>query len=169
MGNTKLGRPTEHRLQVIRNQASQVLWNGRIETTHAYAKATQRIVEKIITMAIKGYTDVKKVEKEVTNAKGVKVKKTVLEDGAKKLTARRRIMALVYDLFEVRNKKESKRSFDKRTRHINHPLVEKIFNEIAPKYDARAKELKQGGGYTRVIRTGNRVGDDAMMAIIELV
>ena len=42
-------------------------------------------------------------------------------------------------------------------------------NVIAPKYDARAKELGQKGGYTRIIKTGIRKGDNAEMAIIELI
>ena len=169
MSIAKLGRPTEQRMAVIRNQVSQLLWNGRIETTHPYAKATQRAAEKIITAAILSYQDTVKVEKEVINSKGVKVKKTVLQDGPKKLAARRKIMAYVYDLFEIRSKDESKKSFEKRTKNINHPLVEKIFNEIAPKYAKRAKELGTGGGYTRVLRIGPRRGDNAEMAIVELV
>jgi large subunit ribosomal protein L17 len=78
-------------------------------------------------------------------------------------------MALVYDLQEIKTKKESKKSFDKRTKHINHPIIEKIFNELAPKYAKRIKDLGQGGGYTRVLRTGVRTGDDAETAIVELV
>jgi large subunit ribosomal protein L17 len=110
-----------------------------------------------------------KVDKDVVNAKGVKVKKTVLQDGEKKLAARRKIMGMVYDLFEVRTKDETKRSFEKRTKNINHPLIEKIFTELAPKYAKRIKEVKSGGGYTRVIKLGVRRGDDAEMAIVELV
>jgi len=169
MGNTKLGRATDQRMAVIRNQVSQLLWNGRIETSFAYAKATARNTEKVITIAINAFEDTVKVDKDVVNSKGVKVKKTVLQDGAKKLAARRKIMGMVYDLFEVKTKDETKRSFEKRTKNINHPLIEKIFTELAPKYAKRAKEVKQGGGYTRVIKLGVRRGDDAEMAIVELV
>jgi len=168
-GNTKLGAATDMRLAIIRNQASQLLWVGRIVTSLAYARATARIAEKIITIAINCYQDVVKVDKEVINAKGVKVKKTVMQDGADKLAGRRKVMGKVYDLFEVRAKEETKRWFDKRTKNINHPLVEKIFNELAPKYAKRAKEVGQGGGYTRVLKLGNRRGDDCEMALIELV
>jgi len=169
MGTDKLGRRTDQRLQVIRNQVSQLLWNGRIETTVGYAKSTARVAEKIITIAINSYQDMVKVEKEAVNSKGVIVKKTVLQDGEKKLAARRKIMAKTYDLFEVRTKEESKKAFDKRTKNINHPLIEKIFNELAPRYAKRAKEVGQGGGYTRVLKLGARKGDDAEMAIVELV
>ena len=165
----KLGYPTKERKALIRNQVSQLLWNGRIETTHDRGKSTAREAEKILTIAIGAYADTVTVEKEVINAKGVKVKKKVMQDGPAKLAARRKIMAKTYDLFEVRTKAESKRSFDKRTAHINHPLVEKIFNELAPRYAKRAKEVGQGGGYTRVLHLGNRRGDDAEMALVELV
>lgn len=45
----------------------------------------------------------------------------------------------------------------------DHSMVKKLFDEIAPLFTERA------GGYTRVIRSGHRVGDAAPMAILELV
>ena len=165
----KLGRPTKERMAVIRNQASTLLWNGRIETTLAKAKAVAAYAERLLTTAINSYNDTVKVEKEVVNSKGVTVKRAVLQDGPQKLNARRKLMAKLYDLQEVKTKEESKRAFTKRTKHINHPLIEKIFNELAPKYAKRAKELGQGGGYTRVLKLGVRRGDNAEMALLELV
>ena len=165
----KIGRATDQRLAMIRNLVSQLLWNGRIETTLDRAKSARSAAEKILTIAIDHFEDVVKVEKEVINNKGVKVKKTVLQDGPTKLAARRKIMSMIYDLFEVRSKDETKRSFDKRTKHINHPLVEKIFNELAPRYAKRAKETGTGGGYTRVLKLCPRRGDNAEMALVELV
>ena len=42
-------------------------------------------------------------------------------------------------------------------------MAQKLFKEIAPKYDDR------NGGYTSVTRIGERRGDAAEMAVIELV
>ena len=165
----KMGRPTDQRLAIIRNQVSNLLWNGRIETTLTKAKSTRSAAEKVLTLAINSYKDTVKVEKEVVNAKGVKVKRNVMQDGPQKLDARRKIMAKVYDLHEVKSKEETKKAFTKRTKNINHPLVEKIFNELAPRYAKRAEQVGQGGGYTRILKLGARKGDNAEMAIIELV
>lgn len=165
----KLNRPTDERIAVLRNQASNLLWNGRIETTLAKAKDLRSYVEKILTLAINTYEDTVKVTKETVNEKGVKVGKEVVNDGPKKLAARRAIMSKVYDLQEQRVDKESKASFVARTEGIAHPLVEKIFNEYAPKYATRKQELGVGGGYTRIVKLGTRNGDNAEMAIIELV
>ncbi|MGN1200673.1 MAG: 50S ribosomal protein L17 [Candidatus Caccovivens sp.] len=169
MANDKLGRPSKERNAMLRGQVSTLLWNGKIETTLAKAKSTARMAEKILTLAINSYEDTVKVEKEVKGADGKKVKKEVLNDGPKKLNARRKIMGYVYDLQEQRKHKESITAYKARVEGINHPLLEKIFNVYAPKYAERAKQVGQGGGYTRVIKLGKRVGDNADMAIVELV
>ena len=54
----KLGRTTEQRLAILRNQASQLLWYGKIETTEARAKELRPYVEKLITKAVNTYDDV---------------------------------------------------------------------------------------------------------------
>ena len=165
----KLGRPTDERLAVLRNQATTLLWTGKIETTLEKAKAVRSYAEKLLTLAINSYEDTVKVTKEVVNAKGEKVKKEVLNDGPKKLAARRKLMASLYDVQEQKAEKESKAAFEKRTAEVAHPLIEKIFNVYAPKYAERAKKLGQAGGYTRVIKLGQRRGDASEMAIVELV
>ena len=165
----KLGKPTAQRMALLRGQVTDLLWYGKIETTYARAKEVQRIAEKIITKAIKTYTDTyKKVETRKT-AKGQDIKVEIVNDGTKKLAVRRAIMGMVYDKPEVRAPKEKLADFKARTKNIKHPLIEKIFNEYAPKYDSRAKELGQGGGYTRVLKLGFRAGDSAEAALIELV
>ena len=165
----KLGRETAQHMAILRSQVSTLFWTGRVETTLARAKATASLAEKYLTLAINTYTDTKTVEKDFTNDKGVKSKRKVLVDGPKKLAARRKLMGLVYDLQEIRSKDESKKSFEKRTQNINHPIIEKIFNELAPKYAKRIKEVGTAGGYTRVLKLGVRKGDDAMTALVELV
>lgn len=165
----KLGRPTDQREALLRNQVSELLWNGKIETTYARAREVSRIAEKLLTVAVNTYTDtVKKVETR-KNAKGQDIKVELVNDGPKKLAARRKIMASVYDLQEQRKENESKANFVARTENIRHPLIEKMFNEYAPKYAKRAKESGQKGGYTRVLKLGARRGDSAELAVIELV
>ena len=78
-------------------------------------------------------------------------------------------MSKVRDLSEIKGEKESKAEFKARTADIKHPLVEKIFTTYAPKYAKRIEEKGQGGGYTRILRTGQRRGDAADMCILELI
>ncbi len=165
----KLGRTTKQRLAILRNQASQLLWYGKLETTAARAKELQPYVEKLITKAIDSYEDVVEIEVVAKDKKGKEVKTTAYKDGPKKLAARRAIMAKTYDLQEIKPFAEKKSDFKKRTGKIQHPLMEKLFNELAPKYAQRAEELGQGGGYTRIYLLGQRRGDGAETAIIELV
>ena len=165
----KLGRTTEQRLAILRNQASQLLWYGKIETTEARAKELRSYVEKLITKAVNTYDDVVEEVKITKDKKGKDVKTTSYKDGPKKLAARRAIIAKTYDLQEIKGFSEKKSDYKKRTAQIAHPLIEKIFNEIAPKYAQRKEELGQGGGYTRIYLLGARRGDGAQQAIIELV
>lgn len=165
----KLNKPTDQRLAIIKNQATNLLWYGSIKTTLAKAKEVRSYAEKLLTLAINSYQDTVKVTKTTLNEKGEKVKTEVVNDGPKKLNARRVIMSKVYDIQEVRADKESKTNFIARTKDIAHPLLEKIFNEHAPKYHARKEELGTGGGYTRIVKLGTRNGDNAPMALIELV
>ena len=165
----KLGVNATQRLALIKNQASALLWHGKIETTVARAKEVAAYVSKIITLAVNTYTDTVETEVKVADAKGKETTKTLVKDGTKKLNARRKIMTLVNDLQEVKGFKESKPEFKKRTKAIKYPLIEKIFDEYAPKYANRKEEKGQGGGYTRIYKLGVRRGDAAEMAILELV
>ena len=168
-GFNKLNKRPALRDAILCNQVTTLLWTGRLETTYARAKAVQRIADKIIALAVKTYDDTVTVQKDVVDSKGVKSKREVINDGAKKLAARRAVMAQVYDVQEQRADKESKADFVARTESIKHPLIEKIFNVYGPKYKKRAEELGTNGGYTRVIKAGPRRGDAAEVAIIELV
>ncbi len=166
----KLGMNATKRMALIKNQASALLWHGKIETTEARAEEVEGYVAKILTLAVNSYTDTVETETTVVDAKGKEVKKTLVKDGVKKLNARRKIMTMVNDLQEVKGFKESKPDFKKRTKAVKSPLIEKIFDEYAPKYAARKEENNgNGGGYTRIYKLGPRKGDAAEVAIIELV
>lgn len=47
--------------------------------------------------------------------------------------------------------------------HNDNNAVSKVFNELAPRYKDR------NGGYTRIVKTTERKGDNALMVILELV
>lgn len=47
--------------------------------------------------------------------------------------------------------------------HNDNVAVKKVFDELAPKYATR------NGGYTRILKLDERRGDNALMAIIELI
>ncbi len=165
----KLGRTSKERNALLRGLASQLLWYGKIETTAAKAKELRSYVEKLITKAVNTYDDNVEIEITKQDKKGKDFTVTTVKDGAKKLAARRAIMAKTYDLQEIKAFHEKKSEYKARTADVQHRLMDKLFNEIAPKYAARKEELGQGGGYTRIYLLGERRGDAAQKAIIELV
>ena len=169
MAMRKLGRPSDQRKAMLRGLVSELLWRGSIETTESRAKEVRKVAEKIITLAMKEYQNTVEVEKTVTDEKGKSVTVTVKNDQPSKLAARRRMMAYLYDYKEERKDGESRTDYRARTKDVKHPLVEKVFNELAPKYDKRRQEVGQGGGYTRIIKKGPRKGDAAETVILELV
>ena len=161
----KLGKRTDLRLAILKNQVSQLLWNGKLETTEARAKEVQKLAEKYITLAVNTYKDTVEVEKtKIVGGQATTVK--VLNDGANKLAARRTLMRNLADLQETRQDKESKTEYKIRTKTVRHPLIEKMFNEYAPKFDASAQEKGQRGGYTAVYKMNQRRGDGSEMALV---
>ena len=175
-GYRKLGKTTPQRKALLRNQVTNLLYHGKIKTTETRAKEVKRIAEKLITLAIKEKDNFEEVTvaakvakkdangkrvKEVVNGKKVtvydEVQKTIKKDKASRLAARRAILAYLYPVTEVPADGKAVR------KNIRHPLMEKIFNEIAPKYAGR------NGGYTRIVKLGARKGDGAMEVILELV
>jgi len=165
----KLSKRASLRKALLRNQVTQLLWNGRIETTLARAKEIQPLAERLITLAVRDYDNTVEVTKEFNNDKGQLVTETFTNDGSEKLASRRRIMAFCYDIPNIKNDGESKADFRIRTKDVKHPLVEKMFREYGPKYRARKEEKGTGGGYTRIMRKGPRHGDGAEMVVIELI
>lgn len=158
----KLGKATDARMALLKNQVSQLLWNGKLETTEARAKEVQKLAEKYITLAVGSYKDTVQVEKtKIVN--GAETKVTVINDGAKKLAARRQLMSALADLQEARNDKESATEYKLRTKAVKHPLIEKMFNVYAPKFDGK------NGGYTAVYKMNARRGDGAEMALVVIL
>jgi len=165
----KLGRTADKRKALLRNQVTNLLWYGRIETTEARAKEVRSIAEKMITLAVREYDKTVDVQKKFHNDKGQIVEQTVTNDLPEKLHARRLMMAYLYDLQETKQADESKKEYKERTKDNKHPVVEKLFREYGPKYRARNTEKNCAGGYTRIYKLGARRGDAAEMVVIELV
>lgn len=165
----KLGKPSDQRLAMLRNQATQLIWYGKIETTLARAKEVRKVAERLITLAVRECDNTLEVVKAFNNEKGQTVSITVTNDMPSKLHARRMMMATLYNITVEKNQDETKAEYKERTKDIKFPVVEKLFREIGPKYKKRNEEKGCAGGYTRILRKGPRRGDSAEMVIIELV
>ena len=167
----KLGKASAQRNALLRNQVTQLLYHGKIRTTEARAKEVVKIAEKLITLAVKekdNYDEVTvtaKVAKKDKDGKRVKevvdgkkvtvydeVEKTIKKDQPSRLHARRQMLKVLYPVKEGENKK---------AKEVD--MVAKLFDEIAPKYADR------NGGYTRIVKIGQRKGDAAMEVLLELV
>ena len=165
----KLGRTADQRKALLRGLVTDLIWYGRIETTEAKAKEVRRIADRMITLAVKECENTVSVTKETHNEKGQLVTLEVTNDAPSKLHARRLMMAYLYDLQEQKKQDESKADFKERTKDNKHPVVEKLFREIGPKYKARNAEKNCSGGYTRIYKLGPRRGDAAEMVVLELI
>ena len=167
-GTRKLGKPTDQRLAMLKCLTTDLILNGKIVTTEARAKEVKAIADSIISLAVKEkdnfeQVDVKvvkakldskgkKVIEKVTSKNGKDYLKVVKEETTEKrqkdmpsrLNARRKIMTKV-------NKVEGV------------DLMNKLFNEIAPKYEGRT------GGYTRILKMEARRGDNADVAVLQLI
>ena len=173
----KLGRTSDQRKALLRNQVTALLYNGKIVTTEARAKEIRKIVERLITLAVKekdNYETVKvtakvprkdkdgKRVKEVVDGKKVTVfdtvEKEVKKDLPSRLHARRQMLRVLYPVKEVPQAAAGRK---KGTKQVD--LVAKLFDEYGVKYASR------NGGYTRIIKIGPRKGDAAMEVVLELV
>ena len=173
----KLSRTSSQRKALLRGQVTQLLVNGKIVTTEAKAKEVRKIAEGLIALAVKEKDNYEEVTvkakvarkdkdgkrvKEVVDGKKVtvyeEVEKTIKKDNPSRLHARRQMLKVLYPVTEVPTVAAGKK---KNTKEVD--LVDKLFTEIAPKYADR------NGGYTRIIKIGQRKGDAAMEVILELV
>lgn len=173
----KLGRTSDQRKALLRNQVTALLYNGKIVTTEAKAKEVRKIAEGLIAMGIREKDNFEEVTvtakvarkdsdgkrvKEVVDGKKVtvydEVDKKIKKDLPSRLHARRQMLKVLYPVKEVPAAQAGRK---KNTKQVD--LAAKLFDDIAPKYENRH------GGYTRIIKIGQRKGDAAMMVQIELV
>jgi len=169
MAQRKLGRTAGQRKALLRNQVTNLIWYGRIETTVARAKEVRRAAERLITLAVKECDNTVDAVKETHNEKGQLVTLNVVNDAPSKLHARRIIMSYLYDMKDMRKKDEDKDDWKERTKGVKHPVVEKLFREIGPRFKKRNEEKKCVGGYTRIYKLEPRRGDAAEMCLIEII
>jgi large subunit ribosomal protein L17 len=173
----KLGRTSDQRKALIRNQVTALLYNGKIVTTEAKAKEIRKVAEGLIALAVKEKDNFEEVTvtakvarkdkdgkrvKEVVDGKKVtvydEVEKKIKKDLPSRLHARRQMLKVLYSVKEVPTEAAGKK---KNTKEID--LTQKLFDEIAPKYADR------NGGYTRIVKIGQRKGDGALEVLLELV
>lgn len=171
----KLSRTSSQRKAMLRSITTQLLLHGKVKTTEARAKEARKIVEPLIALACKEADnfeevtikakvarkdkDGKRVKEEVNGKKKTvydEIDKKIKKDKPSRLHARRKMMAVLYPQSTLTNPK-----IKKSKKSVN--LVEKLFDEYAVKY----KERK--GGYTRIVKIGQRNGDQAMEVLFELV
>ncbi|MCD7735412.1 MAG: 50S ribosomal protein L17 [Lachnospiraceae bacterium] len=176
-GYRKLSRPSDQRKALLRNQVTALIYKGKIVTTEAKAKEVRRIAEHLIALAVRERDNYETVTvtakvarkdkdgkrvKEVQNGKRVtvydEVEKQLKKDKPSRLHARRQMLRVLYPVKEVPKEVAGRK---KNTKEID--LVAKLFDEIAPKYADR------NGGYTRIVKIGQRRGDGAMEVVLELV
>ena len=176
-GYRKLGRTSDQRKALIRSQVTALLYHGHIRTTEPRAKEIRKVAEGLIAMAVKEKDNFETVKvtakvarkdkdgkrvKEVVDGKKVtvydEVEKEIKKDLPSRLHARRQMLKVLYGVTEVpaaaAGKKRNTKSVD---------LVAKIFDDVAP------KSVGRNGGYTRIVKIGQRKGDGAMEVLIELV
>ena len=173
----KLGRTSSQRKALIRNQVTALLHNGKIVTTEAKAKEIRKVAEGLIAMAVREKDNYEEVTvkakvarkdkdgkrvKEVVDGKKVtvydEVEKEIKKDLPTRSHARRQMLKVLNPVVEVPADAAGKK---KNTKEVD--LVAKLFDEYAPKYATRK------GGYTRIVKIGQRKGDAAMTVVLELV
>ena len=171
--NRKLGRTTDQRLAMLKTLTTDFLLYGKIETTEARAKEVKSIVDSLISLAVKEKDNFEMVDVKVSRAKlddkGNKVTEKVKSKNGKEY-----LRVVREEVTESRQKDmptrlNARRKIMRKTNKVkdsegkNIDLPSKLFNEIAPKYEGRV------GGYTRILKLGQRRGDAAEIVILELV
>lgn len=99
-----------------------------------------------------------RIENGVTVTVYDEVEKEIKKDLPSRLHARRQMLKVLYPVVDVPKEVAGRK---RNTKEVD--LVAKLFDEYAPKYADRK------GGYTRIVKIGQRKGDAAMEVILELV
>ena len=173
----KLSRTSDQRKALLRSQVTQLIYNGKIKTTEARAKEVRKIAEHLITLAVKEKDNFEEITvkakvarkdkdgkrvKEVVDGKKVtvydEIDKTVKKDSPSRLHARREMLKVLYPVTEIPADAAGKKNATKKI-----DLTDKLFTEYAVKYADRK------GGYTRIVKIGQRKGDGALEVFLELV
>ena len=176
-GYRKLSRTAAQRKALLRNQVTKLLYHGKIVTTEAKAKEVRRIAEGLIALAVKEKDNFEtvtvkaKVARKDANGKRVKevvdgkrvtvfdeVEKEIQKDLPSRMNARRKMLRVFYPIKEVPEEGKGRK---RNTKQVD--MVKKMFEDVAPKYVGR------NGGYTRIVKIGQRKGDGAMTVLLELV
>ena len=173
----KLGRTSDQRKALLRSQVTSLLYHGKIVTTETRAKEVRKIADGLIAMAVREKDNFETVTvtakvarkdaegkrvKEVVDGKKVtvydEVQKEIKKDAPSRLHARRQMLKVLYPVTEVPEAAAGRKANTKKV-----DLTQKLFDEYAPKYAGR------NGGYTRIVKIGQRKGDAAMEVLLELV
>ena len=173
MVNRKLGRTTDIRLAMLKNLTTDLIWHEQIETTEARAKEVKAIADSLISLAMKEKDNFETVDMKVSkaklDAKGNKVTELVKSKNGKEY------LRVVKEVTTEKRQKDMPSRLNARKKMMktlnkvkdengkNIDLTAKLFNEIAPKYEGRV------GGYTRILKLGQRRGDAAEVVILQLV
>ena len=173
----KLGRNSAQRKALLRNQVTALIYHGKIVTTEAKAKEVRKIAEGLIAMAVKEKDNFEMVKvtakvpvkdkdgkrvKEVVDGKRVtkfeSVEKEIKKDLPSRLHVRRQMLRVLNPVVSVPKEAAGRK---RNTKEVD--LVAKLFDEYAPKYADRK------GGYTRIVKIGQRKGDAALEVLLEFV
>ena len=173
MANRKLGKTTDIRLAMLKNLSTDLIWHEQIQTTEARAKEVKAIVDSLIALAVKEKDNFDEVEVKVVKAKldskGNKETELVKSKNGKeflKVVKEEKIEKRQKDKpsrLNARRKMMAKLNKVKDSEGTPIDLTDKLFNVIAPRYNGRV------GGYTQIIKLGQRRGDAAETVILKLV
>lgn len=157
----RLGRSTKQRKGLRRNLINQLFQHEKIKTTEAKAKAVKGQAEKIITLA-RNRGDANRLIEMAEDGKGDDLRLIVTDAQAN------RLLGLAGDGDNAGLEREARAIAVHAQRLVarditNRDILQKLFQDIAPRY------VNRPGGYTRIVRLGQRKGDAAEMVQLSLV